>query len=84
MADKETHVKRIAHFLGIENYNLQNIIENTSIINATNRRQIHLEQAGKPFYEHYCYRTGKTNSWENSLTAETLQIYEKCFKNNSF
>ena len=72
--------KRIAKFLGIKNYNLESVIENTEIGNATDRRQKQLEQAGQTFYDQAAYRRGKANSWEESLSAETLQVYENCYK----
>jgi len=59
---------------------LQGVIENTSIENGKIQRQKQLQQMGKPFFDQVCYRTGKINSWEESLTAETLQLYDKYYK----
>ena len=73
-------MKQIAKFLGIDNYNLETVIENTEIQNAKDRRKKRLTKAGMWFYDHAAYRTGKRNSWEEALSAETLRYYEKCYK----
>ena len=73
MANKAAHVTNIADFLGVKNYNVAEIVENTSLENTKKRR---LAKSGNAEAESFLYRSGKSNTWKDCLTPETLQIYE--------
>ena len=75
MANKASHVTNIAEFLGVKNYNVDEIVENTSLENAKKRRIAKLGKADIGA-EKFLYRSGKTNSWKDCLTPETLEMYE--------
>ena len=67
----------MADFLGVKDYNLDEVITNTSIDKARERAQAKLVEAGKdPAFMKVLYRSGKSNSWKDCLSDEVLQLYE--------
>ena len=49
LADKRTWIPKIAKFLGVENFDLDEVIENTSIDKTRQRRKEKVESQGKKF-----------------------------------
>jgi len=87
LADKASHIKKIAAFLGIENYNLDEVVTNTSIEKAKERRGEKLVKSGHTSgakEESILYRSGKANSWSGVLSEEVLQLYEKSVGKTTF
>jgi len=77
LADKRTWIPKIAKFLGVENFDLDQVIENTSIDKTRQRRKEKVESQGVPFREGVVYRKGTSNSWKTALSEEVLDFYEK-------
>ena len=76
MKDKAANIKTIAGYLDIKDYNLDEVMTNTSIDNARQRRKEKMEKAGEPFFEQILYRSGKANSWQQCLTNDVLELYK--------
>lgn len=77
MEDKATNITKIAEYLGVKDYNLDEVITNTSIEKTRERAQEKLVKAGQnPSFVNVIYRAGKANSWEECLSADVLQLYE--------
>ena len=49
LADKRTWIAKIAKFLGVENFDLDQVIENTSIDKTRQRRKERVESQGEKF-----------------------------------
>lgn len=75
LQDKAANIKKIAEFLGVSKYNIDDVITNTSVEKTRERRKKKIESSGQEFKEAICYRTGSTNSWEDYLSPEVLQLY---------
>ena len=81
LEDKATYITNIADYLGIKNYNLAEVIINTSIEKTRERVQEKLLKAGQnPGIANVIYREGKANSWSECLSADVLQLYESSLK----
>ena len=76
LKDKATSIHTIAKHLNIKDYNLDEVMANTSIDNARQRRKEKMEKAGEPFFEQILYRSGKANSWQECLSNDVLELYE--------
>ena len=76
MADKPGKIKLIAEFLGIKDYDLDEVVKNTSIDVTREKRKKKFDDVGKPFFEQILYNKGKTNTWESKLNKETLDFYD--------
>ena len=76
LADKEKYVKEIAAFLGISDYDLDEVVINSSIDKARARREAEFKKVGKKFHENILYNKGKANSWETLLNPETAKLYD--------
>jgi hypothetical protein len=76
MADKPGKIKLIAEFLGIKDYDLDQVVKNTSIDVTREKRKKKFDDVGKPFFEQILYNKGKTNTWESKLNKETLDFYD--------
>ena len=81
MKDKATYIKKIADYLGVKDYNLDEVITNTSIEKTRERATEKLVKAGlDPALQRMpmkvMYRQGKANSWKECLSDEILQLYE--------
>ena len=70
--NKAESIDKIAKFLGIENYSLEDIISGISMENTVARRQAVFDQAGVPFRERRCYRKGQVGSWRQARGLEIL------------
>ena len=55
LADKRTWIAKIAKFLGVENFDLDQVIENTSIDKTRQRRKERVESQGKKFELNYFF-----------------------------
>ena len=76
MADKPGKIKLIAEFLGIKDYDLDQVVKNTSIDVTREKRKKKFDDVGKPFFEQILYNKGKTNTWESKLNKKTLDFYD--------
>ena len=74
--NKEEAVKKIAKHLGIEKYNVQEVIENSSVEKTKELRKMKFENANRPFLEAICYRKGKNTSWKEELSIETQNLFK--------
>merc|ERR1719454_1287514 len=77
IADKRTWIKKIADFVGLTDYNIDQVIEQISVANTAERRRRLYEAAGTPFFEEICYRKGESKSWRQELSPETLALFKK-------
>ena len=65
----------IAEFVGVQDYDLEEVIQATSIDNTREKRRQLAEKAGVEFREHILYNTGKKNTWETKLSKEVQEYY---------
>ena len=63
--DKNSHIKKLAEFIGFENPNIDEIIENSTLEATINRRKAKWENLGCKFWEIVCYR--KVRSFKKLL-----------------
>jgi len=75
--NKAKELERIIKFLGLEDINIDEIVEKTSIEKAREQRKAVYEKSGREFTEGKLFRAGKTASWKECLTPETLKVYEQ-------
>ena len=61
----------------ISSYDVNLVIDQTSLQATREKREKKYENAGRKFFEGICYREGKIDSWKNVLDEETLKINEK-------
>jgi len=80
--NKPDNIKKLAEFIGITDYNLNDVIENSSIPATIERRKKKFEAANYPFYEMICYRKGETGSWREELSDETKRLYAEKYPNH--
>ena len=64
----------MADFLGVQDYNLDEVITNTSVEKARERAQENL--VFDTAFMNVLYRSGKANSWKECLSDDVLQLYE--------
>ena len=56
MKDKKSHIEKLAEFIGFENPNIEEIIENSTLEATIERRRAKWESASCKFWEIVCYR----------------------------
>ena len=76
LADKKKWVAKIGEFVGLTDYNMDEVIDQISVANTAARRKAKFEAAGAPFFEAVCYRKGESKSWREELSAETLAMFK--------
>jgi len=75
LSDKSKAVQQIAEFLELKDFNVDSIVSNSSIDATRDRRQKIYESKNAQFKESKCYRKGKSNAWEEELSAEVQKLY---------
>ena len=76
--DKRKFIPQIAEFIGVKNYDLEHVIETTSIDKTRQRRKEiwEKENPGQHFREGVLYRKGTKNSWEEELSPAVIQKFD--------
>lgn len=82
ISDKPLYIKKIADFVGITDYNLKEVIENSSVPSTMERRRKKYEKYNREFGEIICYRKGQTGSWKDELSEETKKLYAEKYPNH--
>jgi len=81
IADKKKWITKIGEFVGLTNYNMDEVIDQISVSNTAARRKAKFDAAGFPFFEAVCYRKGESKSWREELSAETLAMFKAKYPN---
>merc|ERR1712136_384051 len=77
IADKSTWIQKVADFVGLTDFNMEEVIDQISVANTIARRKAKFEAAGVPFWEIVCYRKGESKSWQQELSEKTKQMFEE-------
>ena len=78
-SNKEETISKIANFLGIESFDMDKVIEGSSVKNTMERRRKKFAEASVPFREIVCYRKGEIGSWREELSDEVKELFlKKC------
>ena len=77
IADKAAYIEKIAAFVGIttNKLDIDTIIGEIELERVIEKRCAKFENANLPFREIICYRSGKTDSYRDEFSAETVNMF---------
>ena len=77
IADKAAYIEKIAAFVGIttNKLDIDTIIGEIELERVIEKRRAKFENANLPFREIICYRSGKTDSYRDEFSAETVNMF---------
>jgi hypothetical protein len=76
--NKAANISRISKFLNIRDYDLSEVIQETTLGRTKELRKAKFD--GLSFWETICYGPGTKDAWRKELSPEVLEIYYKSIK----
>ena len=79
IGDKAAHIERIATFVGINKLPapMDTLVAEIELERVIEKRRAKFENAGLVFGEIICYRSGKTDSYRDEFSMETVNMLER-------